>query len=116
MSLALMVFLLSFLAFSSANFVVVTMYSCKIPWQGIAFDDMLRKQAAGFYAVYPAFAFQSNTASDNDSCRRLERIRRLWGGLRRIQKANEFYHRHKAIVIAVHIVFVLILLKLVLPI
>jgi GR25 family glycosyltransferase involved in LPS biosynthesis len=88
----------------------------KIPWQGIAFDDMLRKQAAGFYAVYPAFAFQSNTASDNDSCRRLERIRRLWGGLRRIQKANEFYHRHKAIVIAVHIVFVLILLKLVLPI
>ena len=88
----------------------------KIPWRGIAFDDMLRDLAAGFYAIYPAFAFQSNAASDNDSCRRLERLRRLWGGLLRIQKANEFYHRHKIMVIAVHIVLVLILLKLVLPI
>jgi GR25 family glycosyltransferase involved in LPS biosynthesis len=88
----------------------------KIPWRGIAFDDMLRDLAAGFYAIYPAFAFQSNAASDNDSCRRLERLRRLWGGLRRIQKANEFYHRHKIMVIAVHIVLVLIFLKLVLPI
>ena len=88
----------------------------KIPWQGVAFDDMLRDLADGFYAICPAFAFQSNAASDNDSCRRLERIRRLWGGLRRIQKANEFYHRHKIMVIAVHIVLLLILLKLVLPI
>ncbi len=85
----------------------------KTPWQGIAYDDMLRARAKGFYAIYPAFAFQSDTDSDNDRCRRLDKFRRLWGGLRRIQKANEFYHRRKTMVIAVHVVLLLILFKLV---
>lgn len=82
----------------------------KTPWQNVAYDDMLRNLAGGYYAVYPAFAFQSNAVSDNDRYRRLDRFRRLWGGLRRIQKINEFYHRHRLSIIALHIVLILILL------
>ncbi len=83
----------------------------KIPWQGVAYDDMLRNLAGGFYAIYPAFAFQSNAATDNDRHRRLDQFRRLWGGLRRIQKANEFFHRRKGPIIALHVILILILIN-----
>jgi hypothetical protein len=57
------------------------------------------------------FAFQNDFTSDNDKkYKRLERFRRLCGGLERIQKANEFYQRHKFGVIAAHVMIILFLL------
>jgi hypothetical protein len=69
----------------------------------------------GLYACYPSFAFQSNAASDNYRLRRLDRFRRWCGGLRRIQKLNEFWHRHRTLLLMLHIVGLAILLWLVFP-
>jgi GR25 family glycosyltransferase involved in LPS biosynthesis len=81
------------------------------PWQGIVIDSIFRPLNDNIYAVYPMFAFQNEFTSDNDKkYKRLERFRRLCGGLERIQKANEFYQRHKFGVITAHIVIVLFLL------
>jgi len=83
----------------------------KIPWQKVPFDDMLRDiQDNQIYAVYPSFAFQSNSRSDNQRYLRLDRFRRLFGGLRRLQKMNEFYHYNKTLIIGGHILLVLLLL------
>ena len=84
------------------------------PWQQIPYDDLLNNLAEGFYAVYPTFAFQSSSLTDNINKIGLDRSRRLLGGLRRIQKWNEFYHRYRMPVIAAHVVVLLIILKLVL--
>jgi glycosyl transferase, family 25 len=84
------------------------------PRQKIPYDALLNYFAEGYYAVYPSFAFQSNALSDNTNKIVLARFRRLLGGLRRIQKWNEFYHRHRIPVIAAHVVVLLIILKLVL--
>jgi hypothetical protein len=65
------------------------------PWCGIINDTLFRPLTDGVYAVYPMFAFQEDFVSDNDKYPGLERFRRLLGGLKRIQKANEFYLRHK---------------------
>lgn len=86
----------------------------KTPWQAIPYDDMLNSATDGFYAVYPSFAFQGDSRTDNNKFVRLEKFRKLCGGLRRIQKLNEFYHRHRMPVIALHIILILILLKSVL--
>jgi len=83
----------------------------KIPWQGIGYDDMLKNLARGFYIIYPSFAFQSNFRSDNIRYARLDKFRRFCGGLWRIQKWNEFYHRHKITVIVLHIILILLVLK-----
>ena len=83
----------------------------KIPWQGIAYDDMLRSLAGSFYMIYPSFAFQGNSRSDNSRYARLDKFRRLCGGLSRIQKLNEFYHHYKIIIIALHIILILLVLK-----
>jgi hypothetical protein len=81
------------------------------PWQGIVIDTIFRPLDDDIYAVYPMFAFQNDFSSDNDKkYKGLERFRRWCGGLERIQKANEFYERHKFGVIAVHVVFILLLL------
>jgi hypothetical protein len=81
------------------------------PWQGIVIDTIFRPLNDNIYAVYPMFAFQNDFTSDNDKkYKGLERFRRLCGGLERIQKANEFYQRHKFGVIAAHVVIVLFLL------
>jgi GR25 family glycosyltransferase involved in LPS biosynthesis len=82
--------------------------------QEIPYDDLLNNFAEGYYAVYPSFAFQSNALSDNTNKIDLDRFRRLLGGLRRIQKWNEFYHRYRMPVIALHVIVLLIILKLVL--
>jgi hypothetical protein len=83
------------------------------PWQGIVIDTIFRPLQDDIYAVYPMFAFQNDFTSDNDKkYKGLERFRRLCGGLERIQKANEFYQRHKFGVIAVHILILLYLLIL----
>jgi GR25 family glycosyltransferase involved in LPS biosynthesis len=86
----------------------------KTQWQGMPYDDILKNWPDHFYAAYPAFAFQSNSRTDNIRNMGLDRFRRLFGGLARIQKWNEFYHRHKMPVITVHVIILLIILKLVL--
>ena len=82
------------------------------PWQEIPYDYLLNNFAKGYYSVYPSFAFQSSSRTDNDKKMGLDRFRRLFGGLRRIQKWNEFYHRYKILVITAHIILLLIILNL----
>jgi GR25 family glycosyltransferase involved in LPS biosynthesis len=75
-------------------------------WKGVAYDEMLRTVQRNCFAVYPSFAFQSNSATDNDKYLTLDRFRRAMGGLRRIQKMNEFYHLNKTVIIAAHAVVI----------
>lgn len=84
------------------------------PRQERPYDDLLNNFSEGYYAVYPSFAFQSNAPTDNIKRIGLDKYRRLFGGLRRIQKWNEFYHRYRMSVIVAHVVVLLIILKLVL--
>ncbi len=84
------------------------------PWSGTPFDVILRNLKDGLFACYPSFAFQSNAASDNLRLRKLDRFRRLCGGLQRIQKLNEWYNCHKAALIAVHLACLGVLLWMVL--
>jgi GR25 family glycosyltransferase involved in LPS biosynthesis len=82
------------------------------PWQGIPFDDLLNQINHRFYAVYPMFAFQSNSPSDNQTFI-IDNLRRMLGGLIFIQRANEFYHHHKMWIISSHIVVIAILVYLI---
>lgn len=78
------------------------------PWDGTVIDTLFRPLRDDIYAVYPMFAFQNDFTSDNDKkYKGLERFRRLFGGLEKIQKANEFYQRHRFAVITAHILVVL---------
>ncbi len=83
------------------------------PWKQLPYDVLLRSLGEEYYAAYPAFAFQSDARTNNLRLDRLDRWRRVWGGLRRIQKMDEFYHRHKWVVIGVHVFLIVILLMLV---
>jgi GR25 family glycosyltransferase involved in LPS biosynthesis len=66
----------------------------QLPWQNIPFDDLLRSLAPdGVYALYPGFAFQSDSPTDNDKLRGVDRARRIFGGLHRLQQWNEFSSR-----------------------
>jgi hypothetical protein len=76
------------------------------PWQGIVNDTLFRPLRDDVYAVYPMFAFQKSFTSDNYKYPGLVMIRRLLGGLKRIQKAHEFYHRHKYGIYAAHVIVV----------
>lgn len=81
------------------------------PWQGIVIDTIFRPLTDHIYAVYPMFAFQNDFTSDNDKKYvGLERFRHWCGGLERIQKGNEFYHRHKFGIMAGHVLVMLPLL------
>ena len=83
----------------------------KMTWEKKPFDDMLRDMKDDqMYAVYPSFAFQSNSRSDNQRYLPLDRFRRLCGGFRRLQKMNEFYHYNKTFIIGAHILLVLLLI------
>jgi GR25 family glycosyltransferase involved in LPS biosynthesis len=77
------------------------------PWQKIAFDAMLNSSQEAFYAIYPSFAFQSNSATNNDRYVLLDKFRRLCGKLRRIQKWNELYLRYRTIIIVLHLILIL---------
>jgi len=79
------------------------------PWEGIIIDTIFRPLTDHIYAVYPMIAFQRDFASDN-KYHGLEHFRRLCGGLERIQKANEFYQRHKRSIITAHVMIVIFLL------
>jgi len=81
-------------------------------WQGTPYDDVLKKWPDHYYAAYPSFAFQSNSRTDNNRKMGLDRFRRLFGGLGRIQKWNEWFNRHKMPVIAAHIIILLIIWKI----
>jgi hypothetical protein len=82
------------------------------PWNNVAYDDFLKDlESSRMYAVYPSFAFQSNSPSDNDRYLPLDRFRRLCGGLRSLQRRNEFYHHYKWWIIACHIVAILAVLS-----
>lgn len=76
------------------------------PWQGIAYDAVLRGCTRRHFALYPSIAFQSNSPTDNTRQRTLDTIRRLFGGLRVIQLVNEHYHRYPIIIIAAHAVVI----------
>lgn len=80
------------------------------PWQGIVNDTLFRPLTDDVYAVYPMFAFQKYFISDNYKYPQLILIRRLLGGLKRIQKAFEFYCRHKFGIYAAHIIAILLAL------
>jgi hypothetical protein len=80
------------------------------PWQGVVNDTLFRPLVDDIYAMYPMCAFQKNFTSDNYKYPKLALFRRLLGGLKRIQKAFEFYHRHKfGIYFAQAIVILLVL-------
>ena len=82
----------------------------KTPWQKIPFDDMLRNlEDHHFYAVYPSFAFQGNSRSDNQRYLALDRFRRLCGGLKRLQKMNERFHSNKPLIVMLHVLLLLML-------
>jgi hypothetical protein len=80
------------------------------PWKGIVNDTLFRSLTDGIYALYPMCAFQKDFKSDNYKYPRLERIRRLLGGLNRIQKGFEFYSRHKFGIYAVQTAVILLVL------
>lgn len=73
------------------------------PWEGIVIDTLFRPLDDHIYALRPMIAFQKDFPSDNKYAF-LALFRRVFGGLRRIQKANEFYQQHKAGVIGVHLI------------
>lgn len=81
----------------------------RTPWRDIAFDSMLSSFTKDTYAIYPSFAFQSNSRTDNFNTLRLDRFRRLFGGLRRIQKWNELLYRYKTAFTALHLAVLLLL-------
>ena len=80
------------------------------PWQGIVNDTLFRPLTDDLYAIYPMCAFQNDFTSDNYKYPMLVKIRRLLGGLARIQKANEFYHRRKFGIYAAHAMIILLVL------
>ncbi len=84
-----------------------------LPWRQVPFDVVLRGRAEAYFAAYPSFAFQSNARTDNVRLWKVDRWRRFWGGLLRIQKMDEFYHRNRWLVIGVHVFLIMVLLMLV---
>jgi hypothetical protein len=83
-----------------------------LPWRQLPYDVLLRGLAEEYYAAYPSFAFQSNARTDNMRLGKLDRLRRICGGLLRIQKMDEFYHHNRWMVIGVHVFLIMILLML----
>jgi len=80
------------------------------PWQGIVNDTLFRPLTDDVYAIYPMCAVQKYFTSDNYKYPQLVLIRRLLGGLDRIQKAFEFYHRYKFGIYTAHVAVVLLVL------
>jgi hypothetical protein len=80
-------------------------------WSGIPFDELLRRHNSGFYALYPMCAFQGLAGSDNQTVA-IDRMRRIFGGLPFIQKMNEFYQNHKAVLLPASLTVLLVLAAL----
>jgi hypothetical protein len=75
----------------------------KEKWQGIPYDMILKKYGTDFFALYPMCAFQGLAGTDNRTMR-IDRMRRLFGGLPFIQKVNETYQNHKVPLVAAHLI------------
>jgi len=75
-------------------------------WSGEPYDMMLQKRGVDFFAVYPMFAFQGLAGTDNQTVK-IDRMRRIFGGLPFIQRMNEFYQNHKVQVVGAHLLFLL---------
>ncbi len=71
-------------------------------WSGVPFDKVLGAVGPPMYVVYPSFAFQSDTPSDNVNCRAIA-VRSRLGGLAGIQRANEIFLRYRYQLIAAHL-------------
>ncbi len=90
----------------------------RIPWQGIPYDGVLKREsekAAGrrrFFAVQPMFAFQSDSATDNKTVK-IDRLRRILGGLQRLQRLNSWYYLRKREIFISHGIVVLLIFWLV---
>ncbi len=81
----------------------------RIPWPGCAYDCLFSRYDEGVYAIYPSIAFQSDSPSGNTKYLKLEKSRRFFGGFKRIQKFNEFFYRHRALIIAANAATILFL-------
>jgi GR25 family glycosyltransferase involved in LPS biosynthesis len=81
------------------------------PWRNVPYDDFLKLlEDDETYALYPSIAFQSDSTSDNERYLPLDRFRRWCGGLRKIQRRNEYYHRHRRLIIGAHVAVLLLVL------
>jgi len=80
-------------------------------WRSIPYDTLLRQQSADFFAVYPMCAFQGLAGTDNQTVK-IDRLRRIFGGLPFIQRMNEWYQNHKVQVMAAHLLVLLGLVAL----
>ncbi len=86
------------------------------PWNQVAYDDFLRDlQSECMYMACPAVAFQSDSPSDNDPYLHLDRMRRIWGGLLLLQRFDQWYHRFRWPLIALHVLVVAACLFWLLP-
>jgi len=85
----------------------------KHKWDNISYDGFLDDIQEKYYAAYPSFAFQSNSKTDNSKYLKLDRFRRVFGGLEPIQKMNEFIFRHPVAVISVHLLLISLLILLI---
>jgi GR25 family glycosyltransferase involved in LPS biosynthesis len=87
----------------------------EIPWQGIAYDDLLRSMDEGhYYACYPAIGFQSNSATDNSKMLATDRYRRIMGGIRWLQRWDEFSKHHARALIVAHLAAAILIVLVVL--
>lgn len=76
-----------------------------LPWAGKAYDDVLRDLPdTRYFALYPAIGFQSDSPSDNCKTPVIDRVRRMLGGMARLQRFNEFIHRHMTLLVVGHVV------------
>lgn len=81
-----------------------------LPWNGVAFDDLLRNLDTGqYFMACPAFAFQSGASTDNDKQLKLDRLRRLFGGMYFGQRWDEFSHRRWRSMIVMHLLSILLI-------
>jgi hypothetical protein len=84
----------------------------KIPWSGVAYDDLLRSiENIRCHACYPAFAFQGGSASDNSKTPNIGRFRRICG-FGRLQRWDEFSKHHARALILGHVAVVLLIVLL----
>jgi len=67
-------------------------------WQGLPFDELLRRQNIDFYALHPMCAFQGLAGTDNQTVI-IDLMRRIFGGLPFIQKVNEMYQNNKPVLL-----------------
>jgi hypothetical protein len=80
----------------------------EIPWPGRCLDDLIcAMNDPAMYAMHPMIAFQSNSPTDNDRQMYLDRYRRVLGGLRPLQKLNEFAAVNRLRIIMLHVIVIL---------